>query len=113
MPQSEPLAAVIGINRNVTEEFLTMKYFILFSIAVLLAGCIGSSTAFTNRSVTYLYTPSIDGKSNAITEQPKTNDSTVNAEKTTETKSNLSGTGDVTDSSSNQQAKANSKESDK
>ena len=58
-----------------------------------LCSCIGSSTNFTNRSVTYQLTPSIDGKANTITETPKVNDATVNAEKTTETKANVT-TGD-------------------
>ena len=57
-------------------------------LCLLLTGCIGASTNFTNRSVTYQLTPSIDGKQNSINEQPKIADATVNAEKTFDTDTN-------------------------
>lgn len=57
-------------------------------LCLLLTGCIGASTNFTNRSVTYQLTPSIDGKGNRIEEQPKIADATVNAEKTFDTDTN-------------------------
>jgi len=65
-----------------------MKVTIPILIALLLTGCIGASTNFTNRSVTYQLTPSIDGKGNRIEEQPKIADATVNAEKTFDTDTN-------------------------
>ena len=65
---------------------MKISYPILFCL--LLTGCIGASTNFTNRSVTYQLTPSIDGKQNSINEQPKIADATVNAEKTFDTDTN-------------------------
>lgn len=62
-----------------------MKITLPILLAMLLTGCIGASTNFTNRSVTYQLTPSIDGKGNKIEEQPKIADATVNAEKTFDT----------------------------
>ena len=76
------------------------------SILLLMTGCIGSSTNFTNRSITYQLTPSIeDGKSNTINDSPKMNDAHLQAEKTNETKSNIAGTGDLSDASQNEQGK--------
>lgn len=65
-----------------------MKVTLPILITLLLTGCIGASTNFTNRSVTYQLTPSIDGKANSINEQPKVGDGVVNAEKTFDTDTN-------------------------
>lgn len=65
------------------------KIIIIVAFTTLLIGCIGSSTAFTNRSVTYQFTPSIEGTSNSLTEKPQTADTTVNAEKSSDAKANV------------------------
>ncbi len=63
----------------------------------MLTGCIGASTNFTNRSVTYQLTPSIDGKANTINEQPKVGDGVVNAEKQTDISTDVKAAKELTE----------------
>ena len=80
--------------------FVKALFIVVF--ASLLSACINSSTVFSNRSVSHIYTPSIEGKSNQITEQPKVDKNTVEAGK--DTKINASGTGEVSDNSNSEKS---------
>lgn len=81
-----------------------MKNLIFACCLLVIAGCINSSTNFSNRGVTYQVTPELIGEKASVSGSPTANDATVNAEKRyeTETKANIAQ--NLTDSSSNNQA---------
>ena len=83
-----------------------MKHLIILTcVTAFIAGCINSSTAFTNRSVAYQVTPELIGEHSAVTGSPTANDATVNAEKTFETSTKANVAQQLTDTSSNDQSK--------
>lgn len=91
-----------------------MKTFILTIFAAgFLAGCINSSTAWTNRSVTYQVTPEQIGEHSAVTGSPTSNDANVNADKTFETAAKTNVAQNLADNSSNDQSKNQDKDKDK
>lgn len=91
-----------------------MKYIIsLFAIIVICASCINSSTNFSNRGVTYQLSPELIGERASVSGSPTAGDATVNADKLTETKANVSGTAAVTDNSSNNDPKTINSDSNK
>lgn len=86
-----------------------MKNILLFGAATLfLAGCINSSTNFSNRGVTYQVTPELNGEKAYVSGSPTSNDSTVNAEKRFETEAKTNVAQTLSDSSSNSQKNTNS-----
>ena len=83
-----------------------MKHIITLSvITAFLAGCINSSTAWTNRSVTYQVTPEQIGEHSAVTGSPTANDATVNADKTFESAAKTNVAQNLSDTSTNDQSK--------
>ena len=97
---------VIGINRfaNYLKGDIAMKNLLLFGTATLfLAGCINSSTNFSNRGVTYQVTPELNGERAYVSGSPTTNDATVNAEKKFESDSKTNVAQTLQDSSTNSQ----------
>ena len=88
-----------------------MKNVILtLSVAVLMTACINSSTAWTNRSISYQVTPEQIGEHSAVTGSPTSNDSAVNADKLLENTSKINAGQAVNDSSSNDQSKKQDKD---
>lgn len=77
--------------------------------ALVLVGCINSSTAWTNRSVTYQVTPENIGEHSSVSGSPTTNDASVNADKTFEHQTKANVAQSLADNSSNDQSKYNSK----
>lgn len=90
-----------------------MKKILVFFSAALLAGCINSSTAWTNRSVTYQVTPEQIGEHSAVTGSPTSNDASVNADKTFETAAKTNVAQNLADNSTNDQSKNKAKEAEK
>lgn len=72
-------------------------------IAILITGCINSSTNFTNRSITNMATHELLGERAQVTSSPSSNDSTVNAEKRVETETKANVAQNLNDNSSNNQ----------
>ena len=66
-----------------------MKKIILLASAVLLAGCLNSSTVFANRSVIHVSTPELIGERASVTGSPTSSDSTVQADKQQQTPVNI------------------------
>lgn len=86
-----------------------MKKLLLFgTTTLLLAGCINSSTNFSNRGVTYQVTPELNGEKAYVSGSPTSKDSTVNAEKKFETEAKTNVAQTLSDSSSNSQKNTNS-----
>ena len=71
----------------------------------LLAGCQNAATVFANRSVLHISTPELIGERASVTGSPTSANSNVQADKEydLDTKANISGTGTVNDTSTNQQ----------
>ena len=83
-----------------------MKHIITLSfITAFLAGCINSSTAWTNRSITYQVTPEQIGEHSAVTGSPTSNDASVNADKTFESAAKTNVAQNLSDTSTNDQSK--------
>lgn len=82
-----------------------MREMLIMLCAGVLAGCINSSTAWTNRSVTYQVTPEQIGEHSAVTGSSTAADANVNADKVTETDAKINAAQAVNDSSSNDQSK--------
>ena len=79
------------------------KFYLLTVLPCILVGCINSSTAFTNRSISYQITPEMQGEHSAVTGSPTTNDATVNAEKKTESAIKANVAQNLADNSDNKQ----------
>ena len=73
--------------------------------ALALAGCVNSSTNFSNRGVTYQVTPELNGEKAYVTGSPTANDAVVNAEKTFESAAKTNVAQTLTDTSANDQSK--------
>ena len=73
--------------------------------ALALAGCVNSSTNFSNRGVTYQVTPELNGEKAYVTGSPTANDAVVNAEKTFESAAKTNVAQTMTDTSVNDQSK--------
>ena len=73
--------------------------------ALALAGCVNSSTNFSNRGVTYQVTPELNGEKAYVTGSPTANDAVVNAEKTFESAAKTNVAQTLTDTSVNDQSK--------
>lgn len=79
-----------------------MKLFIVFLFSLcLFTGCVGSTTNFTNRSISYIFTESQEGE-NSVSHQGKPGAATIQADKVTETKANVAD-GDLTDNATSSQ----------
>ena len=71
-----------------------------------MVGCVNSSTNFSNRGVTYQVTPELNGEKAYVTGSPTANDAVVNAEKTFESAAKTNVAQALTDTSVNDQSKA-------
>ena len=87
-----------------------LKIAFILVVGLILASCINSSTAWTNRSVTYQVTPENIGEHSAVTGSPTTNDASVNADKTFETAAKTNVAQNLNDNSSNDQSKNKQKQ---
>lgn len=90
-----------------------LTFTLLASISLVLAGCINSSTAWTNRSVTYQVTPENIGEHSSVSGSPTSNDTSVNADKTLESAAKTNIAQQLTDTSSNEQMNKDKKKEDK
>lgn len=82
------------------------KALLIVPAALALAGCVNSSTNFSNRGVTYQVTPELNGEKAYVTGSPTANDAVVNAEKTFESAAKTNVAQTLTDTSVNDQSKA-------
>lgn len=73
--------------------------------ALALAGCVNSSTNFSNRGVTYQVTPELNGEKAYVAGSPTSSDAVVNAEKTFESAAKTNVAQSLTDTSVNDQSK--------
>ena len=71
-----------------------------------MAGCVNSSTNFSNRGVTYQVTPELNGEKAYVAGSPTSSDAVVNAEKTFESAAKTNVAQTLTDTSENDQSKA-------
>lgn len=81
------------------------KALLIAPAALALAGCVNSSTNFSNRGVTYQVTPELNGEKAYVTGSPTANDAVVNAEKTFESAAKTNVAQTLTDTSVNDQSK--------
>lgn len=81
------------------------KALLIVPAALALAGCVNSSTNFSNRGVTYQVTPELNGEKAYVTGSPTANDAVVNAEKTFESAAKTNVAQTLTDTSVNDQSK--------
>ena len=81
------------------------KALLIVPAALALAGCVNSSTNFSNRGVTYQVTPELNGEKAYVTGSPTANDAVVNAEKTFESAAKTNVAQTMTDTSVNDQSK--------
>ena len=82
------------------------KALLIIPAALALAGCVNSSTNFSNRGVTYQVTPELNGEKAYVAGSPTSSDAVVNAEKTFESAAKTNVAQALTDSSVNDQSKA-------
>ena len=82
------------------------KALLIAPAALALVGCVNSSTNFSNRGVTYQVTPELNGEKAYVTGSPTANDAVVNAEKTFESAAKTNVAQTLTDTSVNDQSKA-------
>lgn len=81
------------------------KALLIVPAALALAGCVNSSTNFSNRGVTYQVTPELNGEKAYVAGSPTSSDAVVNAEKTFESAAKTNVAQALTDSSVNDQSK--------
>ena len=81
------------------------KALLIVPAALALAGCVNSSTNFSNRGVTYQVTPELNGEKAYVAGSPTSSDAVVNAEKTFETAAKTNVAQALTDTSVNDQSK--------
>ena len=81
------------------------KALLIVPAALALAGCVNSSTNFSNRGVTYQVTPELNGEKAYVTGSPTSKDAVVNAEKTFESAAKTNVAQSLTDTSVNDQSK--------
>lgn len=82
------------------------KALLIVPAALALAGCVNSSTNFSNRGVTYQVTPELNGEKAYVAGSPTSSDAVVNAEKTFESAAKTNVAQTLTDTSDNDQSKA-------
>lgn len=82
------------------------KALLIIPVALALAGCVNSSTNFSNRGVTYQVTPELNGEKAYVAGSPTSSDAVVNAEKTFESAAKTNVAQALTDTSVNDQSKA-------
>ena len=82
------------------------KALLIVPAALALVGCVNSSTNFSNRGVTYQVTPELNGEKAYVAGSPTSSDAVVNAEKTFESAAKTNVAQALTDSSVNDQSKA-------
>ena len=82
------------------------KALLIVPAALALAGCVNSSTNFSNRGVTYQVTPELNGEKAYVAGSPTSSDAVVNAEKTFESAAKTNVAQALTDTSVNDQSKA-------
>ena len=78
---------------------------LIIPAALALAGCVNSSTNFSNRGVTYQVTPELNGEKAYVAGSPTSSDAVVNAEKTFESAAKTNVAQSLTDTSVNDQSK--------
>lgn len=81
------------------------KALLIVPAALALAGCVNSSTNFSNRGVTYQVTPELNGEKAYVAGSPTSKDAVVNAEKTFESAAKTNVAHALTDTSANDQSK--------
>ena len=81
------------------------KALLIIPAALALAGCVNSSTNFSNRGVTYQVTPELNGEKAYVAGSPTSSDAVVNAEKTFESAAKTNVAQSLTDTSVNDQSK--------
>lgn len=81
------------------------KALLIVPAALALAGCVNSSTNFSNRGVTYQVTPELNGEKAYVAGSPTSSDAVVNAEKTFESAAKTNVAQTLTDTSDNDQSK--------
>lgn len=81
------------------------KALLIVPAALALAGCVNSSTNFSNRGVTYQVTPELNGEKAYVAGSPTSSDAVVNAEKTFESAAKTNVAQSLTDTSVNDQSK--------
>ena len=81
------------------------KALLIVPAAIALAGCVNSSTNFSNRGVTYQVTPELNGEKAYVAGSPTSSDAVVNAEKTFESAAKTNVAQTLTDTSVNDQSK--------
>lgn len=81
------------------------KALLIVPAALALAGCVNSSTNFSNRGVTYQVTPELNGEKAYVAGSPTSSDAVVNAEKTFESAAKTNVAQALTDTSVNDQSK--------
>ena len=81
------------------------KALLIIPAALALAGCVNSSTNFSNRGVTYQVTPELNGEKAYVAGSPTSSDAVVNAEKTFESAAKTNVAQALTDTSVNDQSK--------
>ena len=79
---------------------------LIIPAALALVGCVNSSTNFSNRGVTYQVTPELNGEKAYVAGSPTSSDAVVNAEKTFESAAKTNVAQTLTDTSANDQSKA-------
>lgn len=79
---------------------------LIIPAALALVGCVNSSTNFSNRGVTYQVTPELNGEKAYVAGSPTSSDAVVNAEKTFESAAKTNVAQTLTDTSENDQSKA-------
>lgn len=79
---------------------------LIIPAALALVGCVNSSTNFSNRGVTYQVTPELNGEKAYVAGSPTSSDAVVNAEKTFESAAKTNVAQTLTDTSDNDQSKA-------
>ena len=82
------------------------KALLIVPAALALVGCVNSSTNFSNRGVTYQVTPELNGEKAYVSGSPTSSDAVVNAEKTFESAAKTNVAQTLTDTSDNDQSKA-------
>lgn len=82
------------------------KALLIIPAALALVGCVNSSTNFSNRGVTYQVTPELNGEKAYVAGSPTSSDAVVNAEKTFESAAKTNVAQALTDTSVNDQSKA-------
>ena len=82
------------------------KALLIVPAALALVGCVNSSTNFSNRGVTYQVTPELNGEKAYVAGSPTSSDAVVNAEKTFESAAKTNVAQSLTDTSVNDQSKA-------